>query len=446
MHRIKPNAPFRDIRRGCCGCWVLLVLLLLAMLAASCLLGLALSRGMTPAAHAASPGDRQAIRLAPVIPAAANRSTPYGVFFTNRVTVEVAPGSVLLASTADGSGQIMTDDQATIQIVHADGSSTEWSWDFRTRDHSGVTSLPAQDLTALFHNGLNEVTITLRDLTPYTYSSLAYYIIFTVNTAPPPTPSVVRPTASPSSIPMSTRGDSPAAPTHPSLAIEGAVDRVTPINTSTPISVTATPAPLIANTDVRAEPDWTWAVVLGGGMLLAGITILSASLTRRSQRAVAPPALFGWMDLHDSQTRESHPPIDLARWPQGLGIQLDPLQVKPLGDGAQAIAEIRPTTEGAVLSTKDGPIVITSSQQQGSQAADLLEGENQLLQDGMQVTVGGRLELGYRNPRQTFEGSETWFVSYLPNEIAAKKPRIWDASPSLMATRPITCMVSARPS
>lgn len=399
--------PYRNFQRGCVSCVVLLLFAVLVLLILSCLFGLTFSRWFTPTTQGAGVGERQVVQLAPAIPSAPYRANPAGIFYSNRITVSIAPGIVLLSSTPDGTGAMMTDDQATLQIIRADGSTSARTYDFRSGDRPGINPVPAQDVSALFQPGLNIVTITLRDVMPFTYSSLPYYLIFF---APPtPTSTAIASSSATATAPLKTATSTSTRVT-PNRA---SVASVTPTMIASPTMIAPTPVPLVRATDSGGAPNWVMPMAIAGGILFAGIVPLMLMITRRAPDAATDQSFpgFGWLNLYDSQTHEAHPPIDLAQFPQGLVIYLNPLRVESPGDDAQCIAAVRPSPEGMILVANNVPVINAMSWEKDLETGIFSSSPGHLLRDGMQLVIDARLELEYRNPRENFTAAgelESW--------------------------------------
>jgi hypothetical protein len=78
--------------------------------------------------------------------------------------ISLATGQTMsLASTTDGTGQLLVDDQVLIKVKHADGTKSTFKHDFSGRC-GALTPIDPVDVTSLFRTGLNDVTITLGDL------------------------------------------------------------------------------------------------------------------------------------------------------------------------------------------------------------------------------------------------------------------------------------------
>lgn len=409
MLRLKPYAPYRDFRRGCCGCMTILILALILAVLLSCVLGLGLGRWFTPTAHAGAEGERQVLLLAPAIPTAPYRTMAYGAFYSNRVVVNVGPGSIGLASTPDGKGALLTDDQVILIVTHPDGTKSEWAHDFRSGNHPVISSIPAQDVSSLFVPGINTVSIVLVDLMPNTYSSSPYYLIYT---PPLAVVTVTRAdiTAVPSTTPTLEKRVNPTI-TLANPTVAGNVIVATATRTVSPTIDLPLPNEPASGAGATSEFDSSTPYILGGGVLLLGIGLyVVAGRQRRRTRAGRSAVSFGWLDLYDRQTRESRPSLDLTRWTKGFAIQLDPLRLKPLGEAGPTSIEIRPSAEGMLLIAKAMPVVQVAGSKSETPTAQFSETANHLLHDGMQLLIGGRLELGYRNPRESHRVAAPWWA------------------------------------
>jgi hypothetical protein len=91
--------------------------------------------------------------------------------------VSFATGQTMsLASTTDGTGQLLVDDQVVIKVKHADGSKSSFKHDF-SGGCGALTPLDPVDVTSLFRDGLNDVTITLSDLCGGHVLAAPFYLI-----------------------------------------------------------------------------------------------------------------------------------------------------------------------------------------------------------------------------------------------------------------------------
>lgn len=100
-----------------------------------------------------------------------------GVFRTVTHTVTYRSGKLLLSSSPDGSGDIVTDDGMTLQVKKkgAKGPGRTLDIDF-SRGCTVLRAEPPVDVTNLFDKGVNEVTLVLRDRCGVAYSSRPYYL------------------------------------------------------------------------------------------------------------------------------------------------------------------------------------------------------------------------------------------------------------------------------
>lgn len=83
-------------------------------------------------------------------------------FFTARFHFQYDAGRVVLSSAADGTGDFYADDAMAIIVHHADGTTSQRSFDF-SHGCSNNHFEPPMDVTGLFKPGLNKVTVKLVD-------------------------------------------------------------------------------------------------------------------------------------------------------------------------------------------------------------------------------------------------------------------------------------------
>ncbi|MBI4675899.1 MAG: hypothetical protein HY741_30020 [Chloroflexi bacterium] len=377
---LKP--PRVSLRRGawtCAGCFISIVLVAALLL---CLIGFALSQLFKPASSAPRM-ERRALLLAATIPPSQKRAEPFGVFYQQTFTVEMDEGAAWLASSADGKGKLSTDDFAELHVTRPDGSTRTWSHDFRNTAHTEITSISAQDVSALFLPGRNQVTLTLRDLMPFTYWSQAYYLVFD---APAPT-------ATATSTPKPTR-----LPTQTPTLNTAALSAATSVPTAQPTRLpTIEPTPLTNDIQPKdAEPktsdsslDALWLIGAGLGLAVVGVVFVMLVLKRK------PPApqsvLCGWLDVYDQATHDSLTALDLARYPTGAAFTLDPLRVSAW-NGQTFVAAVQPSEHGAQIVFGKG-----QKAQRGDRRA-IFE-EALMLEDGAQFVIADRLRIEYRNPQ-----------------------------------------------
>jgi len=377
---LKP--PRVSVRRGAWTCASCIVSLLLVLALLLCLIGFALSQ-VWQDVHSAPPMERRALLITTAIPPSRKSDKAFGVFYQRSFVVEIADGAVVLASTADGRGALSTDDVCELRVRRADGSTRVWTRDFRDATRTQILELPAQNVADLFLPGRNQVTLTLRDMTPFTYWSQPYYLVYD---APAPTPT--RTDVSPKRLYTVTQIPADAN------VVVSSVTQIPTLQPTRPPTIAPTPQPTPqatpsdANaTGIFALPNSLW---LAGAFLGAlGILFLVVLLRRRDPTQTL--ALNGWLDLYDNRTHESIGSLDMARYPDGLAITLDPLRVAPL-NGQIFFAAVRPTNEGPQLISDEQEMRTSRGV---SDAAVSLE-------NGAEILIGERLLIEYRNPTQAW--------------------------------------------
>ena len=378
-----PRRPYGfSVRRSVRTCMSCLFLFALLVLLLVCWLGY-LSSQFIKAARSAPLAEQRVLQLAPRISPVPHRNEPFGIFYRETFTMRVGEGTVWLTSLSNGRGSLKTDDFAQLDVTRPDGTTRSWSRDFRNTNHTEILSVPAQDVSALFLPGQNQVTLTLRDLTPFTYWSEPYYLIFD---APEPTVT--------STITV-TRTPSATVTTHIVLQVTNAA--ATRTQTPSPTFAPSPPASPIANppasndeprTQFNAFPSTEFFVIGAASISLFGLVVIVLLSKRRVQQP--QPQLGGWLDLFDCQTREAQRAIPLANYAQGIAILLDPLRVQPLTENS-FVAALRPTEDGPELVVSTGQTVQSNFQRGVDQ-------EKIVLRDGEQVDISGRLTMDYRNP------------------------------------------------
>ncbi len=376
---LKP--PKVSVRRGAWTCASCIMTLLLVLALLLCLIGFALSQ-LWQDVRSAPPMERRSLLLAAAIAPSRKSDKPFGVFYQQTFVVEIADGGVVLASSADGQGALSTDDVCELHVLRADGSTRVWTHDFRDATRTQILALPAQDISELFLPGGNQVTITLRDLTPFTYWSQPYYLVYDVP-APTATPSL---TLTPK--PTDTR-----TVTRANVVLANSTPIPTTLPTQAPtLAPTPQPTPSDENaTGIFAPPNPLWLA----GAVLGALGILFLVVLLRRKNPAPTIVLNGWLDLHDNRTHESIGSLDLARYPDGLAIMLDPLRVAPL-NGQTFFAAVRPTNQG--------PQLISDEQEEMRASRGVLE-EAVTLQNGAEILIGERLLMEYRNPTKAWNAT-----------------------------------------
>lgn len=373
MNMIRPAASLRRLKGGCIGC-VVLILLLFALLV--CFLALALSQIFPRLVSAAGPMKTRVILIAAAVPPAQNDSQARGQFLQREIEVEYESGEVFLSSSSDTLAALMTDDVAELNVVHEDGTRARWSNDFRNAARTKINALPAQEVTKLFRRGTNLVTLTLYDLTPFTYWSAPYYLILEEDATPTRFYTPTR-FATPTrevrltpivGLPVTTEPTQRPSP----LATE------VPIHTATPIS-----SPRVqGNIPPQSISDSAWILFVAFGAVGIAALVLLFLFVRSRHEPMPTLTLTGWLDLFDTVTRESEAAIDLSKYPNGLALFVEPLRLTNRDGNENFFAAVVPTDKGAAV---------------WSATADKASAP-QILDDGMRVMVGKRLELEYRNP------------------------------------------------
>ncbi len=89
---------------------------------------------------------------------------PGSGFFKASFRLSVTAGvPVILAGSSDLTGQTQVDDELVLTVVHPDGSTATWVNDYNPGCFSLQWEGP-QDVTRLFHPGVNKVHVSLRDV------------------------------------------------------------------------------------------------------------------------------------------------------------------------------------------------------------------------------------------------------------------------------------------
>lgn len=286
-----------------------------------------------------APGQPTAVPLVPAIAPAPHARTARGVFFTHSQAVALPGGTLWLASTPDGNGELCSDDQVTVRVQGAQQTVWQWEHVFASADRQAITCVAPQPVLVPSADSYT-ITITLADLFPDTYSSRPYYLAFreTLEGASA-VPGVAKVTQSP-------------VPTHS-----------TP--TATLLQPTAAPGlPLQHHAPAEAPAGQRWpgiASVLGSAALATVLVVL-----RRYRPRKAAPIAQAIIDLFDQETREAR---TLALAAGTTLIARRPLRViaeSASGDAAAAIGHIRLTADGAELSmpshTASAPVMLAPTQ------------------------------------------------------------------------------------
>lgn len=318
-----------------------------------------LAAGVPEAGAAAlAQASTDALLLAPAQAEAPPLQQARGVFYRHALAVELPRAQVWLASTADGQGELCTDDQATITIAQPDRPAQRWSHQFASPDRRGIVCIPPLRLL-LSQAGAYSVTVVLEDLYPDTYGSRPYYLVF----------ERAAQVAGPSAI--GAAGTAQPTPARPTIA--GARTPIQPAVGIHPPGASAfptTPAldgPADRAAGISAGIDWLGPALLGSlALLLAGAGGL---LWRRRRRRARPAGLSGVVYLFDQETREARA-VTLLGMGAPLAIRRHPLDALPsaaLGQASGAIARIalvdgRPALQSDLASTEAAPAPLRHDQ------------------------------------------------------------------------------------
>jgi len=102
-------------------------------------------------------------------------STRGEVFFDQTFTFTTSDGRAVVASTADGTGQVYVDDEIDITITHADGSTARL-----VRNYEFQPPSDPLDLSAVLAPGTNSLHVVLRDTFGDSLSASALYLVGSV--------------------------------------------------------------------------------------------------------------------------------------------------------------------------------------------------------------------------------------------------------------------------
>ncbi len=117
-------------------------------------------------------------QLAPPIPSGVSLDENY-VFYTNetRVTIPSATDTgkvkVVLSSSRDGQGFLLTEDTIALSVIHASGTISNSTITFSELSNP----IPPRDITELFAEGRNRVKVRLVDSKGATFSSFPLFVV-----------------------------------------------------------------------------------------------------------------------------------------------------------------------------------------------------------------------------------------------------------------------------
>ncbi len=287
-----------------------------------------------PGAAEARTADLPAVPLVPHIPEAPPSATARGVFYEAEWTVWVQTSPLWLASTADGQGELCSDDRATVTLLVADTPVVRWEHTFASTDTQSIACIPPQPIAVPVMPGTYQVQVWLDDLYPDTYGSQPYYLVGARLDAPEYAAET-----------MVAAGAPPAASPPDTAAT------ATPAATVTPVAVVPREAE-----GLGATWAWWWIVLPVAG--LAGLP--GWWLWRRRHTSVQACGLTGVLSLFDTETHAARTVV-LTGEAQMMTIRRAPLAVTAVDprparsrarsatDAVPPLAHLLATEQGAVL-------------------------------------------------------------------------------------------------
>ena len=258
--------------------------LLILIIMASSFLGL----GSTSyAVKAEPPTPSRSLYLIGAVPEGSLLKAPKGVYTATTQTMLYVGGEVRLTSSPDGQGAIRTDDMVSLQVQHPDGHVVVWSHDFRS-SAGAVESMEAPDITALFAQGINTLTLRLHDLLPPTFSTSPYFLVMAL----PANKSAASGNPTGSTSPAST-------PTIIPIKKTPAIDQPVPVPATPQVLLTkpAQTKTIPNNNDVSLL-----AFCVASLVVLIMIVLILLSLRKVRHNTVNVPTLE-WLTIRDLQTR-----------------------------------------------------------------------------------------------------------------------------------------------
>lgn len=118
-----------------------------------------------------------AVHLAPKMPMSLDLAPLPRTFFMHSVDFAYSGGRVILASNPDGAGNLHTNDELQIAVVHADGTTSWYRHDYAGDASKAPGETPAVDITGLVKPGLNRIQIRMRDLYGSRFAASDYYVV-----------------------------------------------------------------------------------------------------------------------------------------------------------------------------------------------------------------------------------------------------------------------------
>ena len=329
----------------------------------------------------AGPTPYMVVQLAPAIAEQKPSTAASAAFYSTTLSVEMGAGVVQLASDPDGSGNLRTDDQATLAVQRSDGSIGYWTHDFRNPVTGVIEAINTQDISKLFGRGMHTVTLTLIDLAPPVHSTLPYYLVY-IPEGNPSTPASATPMVRVVTPVPSLRATQAA--TH----IGAANPRATTISPS--VTHTSPPAATARSKATEVQPGTPdpqqmstsilpWALALFAIATLAGAIFL----IKRQHARVSESALYGIVSLYDAATKERCERLDLTLFAGIVGIYTNPLRLAPVRKEEVPLATLLKDEDGMVCR------VTTMGELKTTPLRD---------RDEMKLGANGRVTLNFRAP------------------------------------------------
>ncbi len=319
--------------KGCCS-WILLLVFLLLMACVACAWLLtaraAHAQETTPiCSRSVQSTTEQAIQITGGITPPSPADYARGDFFENTLIVTLRGGEcIVIASTADGHGMIWVDDAGQIFVTHSDGSTSPWIFSFQSDDHARIIPTLPKDISSLFHPGVNQVHIILKDLKPPACGASAlWFVVF---------PALPNPTVAPSAT-------SAAIMASPTSVVPLPTTTLQPNPTPTDTLIAALPVAATGQASDSNQNGPIPSLLLVGSVSLLVLAFVTVGLRMTQSKTIPAPLFEGTLNLLDEKTQESLI-IELADFPKGFAILTDPLQVEALDgkshDGFRAIPEV----------------------------------------------------------------------------------------------------------
>jgi hypothetical protein len=119
----------------------------------------------------------QAIHLAPKMPMSLDLAPLPRTFFMHSVDVNFTGGRAILASKPDGTGNLHTNDEFRMVVVHPDGTASWFRHDYAGSPAKTPGETAPVDITGMLQPGVNRVEIRLLDLYGSRFAANDYYIV-----------------------------------------------------------------------------------------------------------------------------------------------------------------------------------------------------------------------------------------------------------------------------